>query len=446
MATVQFQNEEYEKCIISILLLDNNLIDLVAGRITKDCFYNPKLRYIYEKMCNQWKKDHCTNILTLTDNDTQISPVYLTDVSSTLASTANWEFYVLKLNELYTARKLRSELGEKLNKVTPENIEKNIEEIQASISSYTVKQSDGYTMKDLAISNAEQVQNAKKAGKLITGFETGFEKLDEIIDGFQPGNMYVIGARPSIGKTAFALAVATGIASKGVKTTIFSLEMSADSLYYRMVAAESRLPMWQIKKGHVVETQQMMQKYIRANQKLYELPITILDSDVDNDKALYARIRYEARVKGVKNFVIDHLGLIEVTDSSGQRYVDVGRITKTIHKMARELNVCIILLAQCGREAEGKKPNLALLRESGNIEQDADVIMLLHRQRDLSGDNDDPMKQVPTDVIVAKNRDGRTGTAMFSFQPICMKFAEDSSGRSELNEAGDQFEMQRRKE
>ena len=254
--------------------------------------------------------------------------------------------------------------------------------------------------------------------------------------------MYVIGARPSIGKTAFALSILTGLARKGTKCSMFSLEMSASSLYYRMVSAMSGIPMWQIRKGIIGN----VSKYLHAGSVLSELPISVFDSDIDNDKKLYARIRYEARIKGSKVIMIDHLGLIEVSDSSGQRYVDVGRITKTLHKMAKELKICIVVLAQCGREAEGKKPNLALLRESGNIEQDGDVIMLLHRKREITDTEEkDPLAELPTDVIIAKNRDGRTGTATFAFQPTTMRFREDV-GRSVLDDLGERNETAKKKE
>jgi replicative DNA helicase len=200
--------------------------------------------------------------------------------------------------------------------------------------------------------------------------------------------------------------------------------------------------MWQIRKGVISS----IPKYLHAGSILSELPISVFDSDIDNDKKLYARIRYEARIKGSKVIMIDHLGLIEVSDSSGQRYVDVGRITKTLHKMAKELKVCIVVLAQCGREAEGKKPNLALLRESGNIEQDGDVIMLLHRKREITDTEEkDPLAELPTDVIIAKNRDGRTGTATFAFQPTTMRFREDV-GRSVLDDLGERNDSVKKKE
>ena len=373
--------------------------------------------------------------------------VKLSNLTDNLPSTANWSFYANKMQTQYKLKRLRSKFISSGEKITTENINQIIAEVEAELSACSSDNVDSLGMNHLAISAVEEIQKAFKSKRAITGFESGFEKLDEVLDGFQTGAMYVIGARPSIGKTAFALALAQGIASRGVKTTIFSLEMSAISLFFRMLSAVTDIPMWQIKKGMVYEIQRMVERTNRGIETLFNLPINVMDSEVDIDKVLYSRIRYEARVNKVKVFFIDHLGLVEVSDSSGQRYVDVGRITKTLHKMVKELGICIILLCQCGREAEGKKPNLSLLRESGNIEQDGDIIMLLHRQRELDDEkeNDNPMKEFPTDVIIAKNRDGRTGTATFSFKPVCMRFREDS-GRSALNELGERNERVAQKE
>ena len=345
--------------------------------------------------------------------------------------------YAEELIKLYMLRQFREELRYAMDNTNLSNVSQMIAEVEAKISSFSFDSADSYSMQNLAISAVEYMQKAMNNKAVYTGFECGFGGLDSVLDGFQKDNMYVIGARPSIGKTAFALAILMGIASKGVKTSVFSLEMSAISLYFRMLSARSNIPMWQIKKGLIQRTSNTMARFQTANEQLFSQPISIRDTGIDNDKVLYSKIRFEAKVNHAEVIIIDHLGLIEVSDSSGQRYVDVGRITKTLHKMARELHVCIIVLAQCGREAEGKKPNLSLLRESGNIEQDADVIMLLHRQRELDDvkERENPDAEFPTDVIVAKNRDGKTGTVTFSFKPICMKFREDNN-RSAMNDEG----------
>lgn len=436
MPTEVMTDNDKEKCLLNCLLIDNSIMDMLAG-FPEDAFFNKKNKYIYKKMCEQWKRNHFFDAASLLESESEFDALYLATLAEEVPSTGAWEFYSKSLKELHKKRlilKLTSLVQSNANTRSSSEL---INEIQAQLALLDTTDVDSFDMKSLAISAVEEVQKAFKEKKALSGFSCGFEGLDEIVDGFQEGNMYVIGARPSIGKTAFALAVAMGIASKGVKTSIFSLEMSALSLFFRMISAKSDIPMWQIKKGIVNETQSMITRFNRAVEQLYSLPISTMDSGIDNDKVLYSRIRYEAKVKGSKVIFIDHLGLIEVSDSSGQRYVDVGRITKTLHKMARELHVAIILLAQCGREAEGKKPNLALLRESGNIEQDADVIMLLHRQRELDDERerDNPLKMIPTDVIVAKNRDGKTGVATFSFKPICMNFVEDRN-RSALDELG----------
>ena len=438
MTTSQkFNNDYFEKCLLGIMLLDNNQIDMISGRTSKECFYNPLNRRIYEKICMQWNKNKKADIVTVSENEDGKTAGYIAELTNCVSSSTDWEVYVNNLNNLATTRTAPKEISRILETINPDNLTEKFGELQTKISQYAIKKNNGYTMKELAIENATQVDNASRTEDMFTGFETGFENLDSIIDGWQEDTMYVIGARPSIGKTAFALAIIKGLAMHQTKCSVFSLEMSASSLYYRMVAATSNIPMWQIRKGLIGTTSGTVARYLNAGNILSDLPIYIYDTEIDNDKVLYSKIRYEAKIKGSKVILIDHLGLIEVTDSSGQRYVDVGRITKTLHKMAKELHICIIVLAQCGREAEGKKPNLALLRESGNIEQDADVIMLLHRKREISeNSNKDIVEELPTDVIVAKNRDGRTGTAMFNFQLSTMNFREDNN-RFALDDNGD---------
>lgn len=431
----KINNEETEQLLLNCLLLDNNIMDSLEGNFNKEFFFNSRNKHIYEKMREQWNSTQHFDVVTLTHENPEIDAKYVMTLTTLTPSAVGWRSYATELKQLYRTRFFKNKLKSVYENTNQNNIDQSITDFEADLSNISFESDDGHTMKNLAISAIEYMQQAMNREEVYTGFESGFEGLDSVLDGFQKDNMYVIGARPSIGKTAFALAILMGIASKGVKTAVFSLEMSAISLYFRMLSAKSNIPMWQIKKGVIQRTSSTMGRLQRANEELFKQPVSIRDSGIDNDKVLYSKIRYEVRVNHAEVIVIDHLGLIEVSDSSGQRYVDVGRITKTLHKMARELHVCIIVLAQCGREAEGKKPNLSLLRESGNIEQDADVIMLLHRERELDDvkEKDKPDAEYPTDVIVAKNRDGQTGTVTFGFKPICMKFFEDPN-RSAMKE------------
>lgn len=410
-------NNEYEKCILGILLLDNSLIDIISGRLSKESFYDPKCKFIYDKICEQWENDRCVNLLTLSQGVEKIDPVWLSELTN-VGSTSNWEFYVSKVKELHLARSFKNELGTTLSDLDPDKVNESIANLQSKLTSFMQFGGDSADMKNLCISVPEEMQEAYKANKKYLGFETGFESLDQKLDGFQTSQLYVIGARPSIGKTAFALTIMRKLCQFNTSVAMFSLEMSAKACFYRMLASESGLPLWQLRKGTCFAYQSGFTKTSNGLSKLFNYDMNIIDTS-STDKALYSRIRYEATIKGKKVFVVDHLGLVQIAKPSAQHYLDVGRITAKLHSMAKELDVCIILLCQMNREAEGKKPNLSLIRESGNIEQDADVIMLLHRERDLEENN------IPTDVIIEKNRDGQTGTVHFIFNKETQNFRED---------------------
>lgn len=450
MATTISNNEiqmyqEYEKCLLSVLLLDGPSVDTITDRITVEHFFTPVYKKLYVKICDQWKTDKCVDPIGLIDNN-KITGAFIAEITNANSSTGNLDFYVKKLQEFYAYRSLKNKVSEVIENLTPQNVYHSSEEIDKALSTCDVNPIECYKANSLMISITEEIQQVAARKAPLTGLASGFEDLDISLDGFQKSTMYVIGARPSIGKTAFALALVKGLAENGAKVTVFSLEMSAKSLGYRMIAADSGIPMWQIKKGIVLQSSILMAKTQRSISKIYELPFSIMDDGVSIDRILYSKIRHEARINHTDVIVIDHLGLIEVAESSGQRYVDVGKITKTLHKMAKELKICIILLAQCGRGAEGKKPNLSLLRESGDIEQDGDVIMLLHRQRINSNNNKKNVEPVPTDVIVAKNRDGATPTSHFLFEPLSMRFMEDKSNREDLDDEGGSSTYPQKKE
>lgn len=412
-------NIDYERVILGMLLLDNSLINLVQGRLTVDCFYDAKTKFIYKKICELWKNDKHVDIVSLSDSLTKIDKMYIAQLTEVTCTTSNWEFYVNKIKEFYLARSFRTQLSESLSKLDPTKINDNISNLMSKLSSFMQENETGTEIKNLCVEIPEEIEKAHKEQRKYLGYETGYEDFDEILDGFQNGQMYVIGARPSIGKTAFALSLIRRLCAKGVGCSIFSLEMSCKQVFYRLLASVSKIPLWQLRKGTCLEYKQGVTRLLNACRALFEYDMNILDSGINSDEELYQRIRYEATVKERKVFVVDHLGLVQIASPSSNHYLDVGRITSTLHKLAKELNVCIILLCQMNREAEGKKPNLSLIRESGNIEQDADVIMFLHRERNLEEDC------VPTQIIVEKNRDGKTGTANFIFNKQIQDFVVD---------------------
>lgn len=416
-----FFNEAYEQIILGIMILNNSLIDIISAKLNKEAFYTSKAKFVFETIVNQWKKDHCVDIVNLTSTLKAFDSDYLVTLTDLVPSTANWEFYVNKVREMYLARTFKTELGNSLADLSPSKINEIISNLQVKLSSFMQFGTDSAELKNLCLSIPEEIKAAHTANKKYIGFESGFEQLDDIIDGWQTSCMYVIGARTSIGKTAFVLTLLRKLCQHNVSATLFSLEMSAKQDFYRMLAAETNLPMWQLKKGTCLEYQRGVEKLMAGLSRLFDYNLNIIDQGANKEDELYARIRYEAVVKGKKLFVIDHLGLVQSSTPTAQHYLDVGRITATLHAMSKELDICIITLVQMNREAEGKKPTLSQIRESGNIEQDADVIMFLYRERDLEEDN------IPTQLIVEKNRDGKTGYVNFVFEKPTQNFKEEKS-------------------
>lgn len=420
----KYFDESYEKIILGILLLDNSLIDIISGRLPSDCFYNAKNRFVYNCILKAWGEKHYVNVLTLCTDNAKLNPADLAELTNINCSTVNWEFFVTELVNMFTARRMNRELKELSNTVSGGNVNEVIGELNSKLANYM--QTGGATSsnpKDLIFQISDMMQEAMKSTDTYLGYDCGFENLNDLLDGFQTKQMVVVGARPSIGKTAFALSLLSNFCKRNIPTSFFSLEMANNQLMFRILSSETKIPAGMLRKGLCLHSKDALTKIKTAFSRMFEWPLNIYDTDIDNDNILFSKIRYEAKINGSKIIFIDHLGLIESSNSTGQRYVDVGRITKTLHKMAKELDVCIILLCQCGRAAEGKKPDMSLLRESGNIEQDADVIMFLHRDRDTTE------KAIPTEVIVAKNRDGKLGTANFLFIPGFVKFAEDKGNR-----------------
>lgn len=414
-----FYNIEYEMVLLGQMLLDNSIIDIVSNRLPVESFYDQRTRNVYSVILEEWKNNRCVSILTVCNEHKNISPSFISELTNKVSTSSNFDFFVRKINDCYISRKLKSDISHFDCMISPENISNVITEMSAKLSSYTQSGGNGSDVKELCIDIPKEMQERHKSTKNFIGFESGYENLDNMLEGFQTGLLYTVGARPSIGKTAFALNLLRNFGKNNIPATLLSLEMSAKACFYRLLAIESKLPLKQLKNGFCLSYKSGITKCMAGLERLYSYDFNIIDTDIDIDSVLYSRIRYEVIIKKKKIIFIDHLGLVEVSDGYGQRYLDVGKITKTLHKAAKELKCCIILLCQCGREAEGKKPNLSLLRESGNIENDSDVVMLIHRERDFQE------TVIPTTIIVAKNRDGCTGEVNFTFNTQTQVFSEE---------------------
>jgi replicative DNA helicase len=262
----------------------------------------------------------------------------------------------------------------------------------------------------------ENLQKAVQLKKPSIGMPTGIPSLDNIISGLVPGEMTVIGARPSVGKTAISLQLMLNQAGQGIKPGMFSLEMDTNpSLMHRMVANKTGLDSIRIRTGHISGDQQ--RRVAEALNWLGTAGIFINDSPKLGIDQIIAEARRMVRREKVGVIYIDYVGLVRHPDKRMERHEQVADISARVKGMARELNVPVVLLSQLTRDTQGKKPTLANLRESGALEQDADAVYLLHKDAD-----DGEFRVVNLDV--AKNRNGSIGEAKLRFHPSTSRFME----------------------
>lgn len=273
----------------------------------------------------------------------------------------------------------------------------------------------------MAVKSLERIQYRINHMGELTGLDTGFEKLNNLTDGFQQGDEIVIGARASIGKSAFSDQLCVNMAAKGIKTATFSLEMTAEQIGERRLAGISRVDIKKMRNGCLNAAS--VKKIQDAAEKLFNYGDNLLLFDSDSISCEFNEICSKIRLlskQGYKAFFIDHIGLVECRDKEGvPEWEKISYITKKIKQLANKLHVVIVLVCQLTRDSEGKEPQLNNLRGSGSIEQDANTVILLHRERQ----KDDEI-MIPTKAIVSKDRNGACGAIDFNFFPKIAKFEE----------------------
>jgi replicative DNA helicase len=268
----------------------------------------------------------------------------------------------------------------------------------------------------------ESIEQFQRSSERYTGVASGLDALDNLTSGFQNAEFIIIGARPSMGKTALALSMAShmSIHHKRRPIAFFSLEMSALSLILRMLSSESGVEAEKIR-AKLLEPSDYTSLFDAA-KKIYEAPLCIVDMPAMTMMDLRTQARRLRSQEKVELIFIDYLGLIVSENSALPRYEQFAEISRSLKSLARELNIPIVALSQLRRDAEGKSPTLADIRESGSIEQDADVIIFLHREResDKTAKKDDV--NLKTELIVAKQRNGPVGIVPIAFQPRFVRF------------------------
>jgi replicative DNA helicase len=270
------------------------------------------------------------------------------------------------------------------------------------------------------------IDKVYKSKQPLTGIPSGFERLDQMTSGFQPSDFIVIGARPSVGKTALALNMASYIAfTQKTPSAFFSLEMSDIALTQRLISSEAMVEGNKLRSGFLAPSD--FQKILAIAGKMYEAPFYIVDMPNMKLLDLRSQARKLRSQQQVQIMFVDYLGLIGHENGGLPRYEQISEISRSLKSLARELGIPVVVLCQLNREAQWEVPTLANLRDSGAVEQDADLVLFLHREqvkkkKDKEEEEHPPSDVIPTDLIIAKQRNGPVGTVKLELQSRFARF------------------------
>ena len=425
-------NDDAEKASLGAVLLDQDAIDTVLRFLRADDFYRTAHRKIFQAIVDLSNQSQPVDLITLAEKlrdkgelEQCGGAAYISTLSDFVPTSANVEYYAKIVHDCSIRRKLIKTASEMIASAHDETLEGNeiIEESEKKIFEITDANSNStYKNAGEVVSRTiEAIEKLYHTKDAYTGVPSGFTELDQMTSGFQKSEFIIIGARPSIGKTALALSMAANIAIKQrISAGFFSLEMSDMALMQRLVASEAKINSSHLRSGMFKMSD--FSKLTEAASRIYEAPLYI--DDTPNMKLL--QIRSTARrlkaQEDIKIIFIDYIGLIE-PENKGKtpRHEQVGEISRSLKALARELEIPIICLSQVGRQSEGEPPKLSDLRESGSIEQDADVVMFLHRDR-MQSDEEGGGAGKETKLIVAKQRNGPVGNVELVFVPQYTRF------------------------
>jgi len=429
-------HEEAEMATLGALLLNFSvdLLDEVQQFVRPDDFFKGAHQLIYRAISALHEKGEGVDILTLTDELTSTGSLdraggasYVASLTSRVPTTANVAYYAKIVQETSIRRSLLNAARQIIAEAHDDTLETRliIEDAEKAIFQLNENQSRGELKpaREVIQKTIETIERRYRTKEGFTGIPSGFDALDNLTSGFQNSEVTIIGARPSIGKTALALSMATNIAVKNrIPCGFFTLEMSEISLMMRVVSAESKINSNNLRTGLLRPSD--FTKLTEAAGRIYEAPLILQDTPNIPLLDLRSLARKMVVKYGVRIIFIDYIGLISPEDSKQPRHEQISQISRSLKALARELDIPIVALSQVGRQSEGKAPTLADLRESGALEQDADLVLFLHRERNLDrdGDSHDNNPVIKTDLIVAKQRNGPTDTVNVAFIPHYTRF------------------------
>ena len=429
------QNIEAEQAVLGAMLIKKEAIAEVQEILQPDDFYREAHRIVYEAMVQLQNNDEAVDLVTLTEQlrkSEQLDKIgglaFITQLANAVPTAANVVYHAKIVKEKAELRSLINAATAIASAAYEDNtdVENIMDDAEKKILAVANRQNGGAfeSMKSIVMRTFERINVLYESKCGLTGISSGFKDLDKLTAGLQKSDLILVAARPSMGKTAFTLNIASYVGTHGGKVAFFSLEMSKEQLMQRMLCAEGGIDATKLRTGQL-DTQEW-NKLVHVADTLSRAPIYIDDTAGITVMELRSKARRLKAEHGLDLIIIDYLQLMQGRPSKNgdNRQQEISEISRSLKALARELDVPVIALSQLSRSVESrqiKKPMLSDLRESGSLEQDADIVMFLYREDYY--DKDTENKNI-TDIIVAKHRNGPVDTISLFFQKEYTKFRD----------------------
>jgi replicative DNA helicase len=442
------QNLEAESSVLGGILLENDAINIVLELLRPEDFYRESHRKIFRAMIELSDRNEPVDVITLSEcltNRGDLEAIggsaYLASLNDFVPTAANISYYARIVREKSILRHLISATTDVATRAYDGrgNVEELLDSAEKAIFDITEERIKGSFVKvgDMMKDSIKMVEKLFERKTMITGVPTGFKDLDTKTAGLQPADLIIVAARPGMGKTAFSLNIASHAAFAGYGVAIFSLEMAKEQLALRLLCSEARVDNSKVRTGYLSDRD--FPKLATAAGKLHDVLMYIDDSPAISVLELRAKARRIARDRDKKLglVIIDYLQLMRGTGAAQNREQEISEISRSLKALAKELNVPVLAVSQLNRRVEertDKTPQLSDLRESGAIEQDADVIAFIYREAAYNSKSDDNTAI----ITIAKQRNGPTGEINLTFLREFTRFEDYTARDEELYEEADE--------
>ncbi|MGO8988441.1 MAG: replicative DNA helicase [bacterium] len=439
------QHIEAEQSVLGGILIENEAINRVMEFLDAGDFYRDAHRKIFDALINLSERDEPADLITLTNELRKIDQLdsiggasYLASLIDSVPTAANIEYYARIVKEKAILRKLIQTSTEIITQSYEDrgDVEGFLDEAERAIFEISEKRvrPSFYPIREIVKQSFTTIERLFKKKEAVTGVPSGFKELDRMTAGFQPSDLIIIAGRPSMGKTAFCLDVAEYAAIENkIPVAIFSLEMSKEQLVIRMLCSQANVEGTRLRTGYLTESD--WPKLTIAAGNLSEAPIYIDDTAALSALELRAKARRLKSEYGLGMVIVDYLQLMKGRSRVESRQQEISEISRSLKALAKELNIPVIAVSQLSRKTEertGNRPQLSDLRESGAIEQDADLILFIYRDEVYNRAEDNPNRG-KAEVIIGKQRNGPIGKIDLAFLDKFTTFKDLYRGETENN-------------